>query len=113
MVSVVLKVCLATHIDAIVVTQRIHCHIVRIVRRAQCVDIVLLKQQHILQHTLCRHRTASHRVGVVAVHAFEKHSLVVHIHQRAFYLYLAYAMFGGEGHHFVALAVCLHHINCI
>ena len=81
LVGVVFQVGLIAGIKAEMIEHGIHARIVRIVRGANQVHIVLLHQQDVAQHRLVRHGTTALGIGVLAVHALEEYALPVDVHQ--------------------------------
>ena len=77
----VFQVGLIAGIKAEIIEHGIHARIVRIVRGANQVHIVLLHQQDVAQHRLVRHGTTALGIGVLAVHALEKYALTIDVHQ--------------------------------
>ena len=71
-VAVALHVGLVHDVEAVVVEQRVHLGVVRIVTRADRIEVVAFEEQDILDHRLDGNRLAQLRVDVVAVGALEE-----------------------------------------
>ena len=113
LVGMVLEVGFVHDVKAVVVEHGIHRGVVGIVGRAYGVDVSLLHELHIAQHTRGADGTAVDGVAVVAVDALEEDLAAVDIDLRTAYLDVAEAIGGGEGHLFAAVGIALDDVDLV
>ena len=107
LVCVILQIRLVHAVKPVVVEHRVHALGVRVVGRADGVDVVLLHQEHVAQHRLRRHGAPVERVSVVTVHPFEEDALPVDVDKRSVNLDVAETILCAECHLVIALFVAL------
>ena len=107
LVGVVFQVGLIAGVQSEMIEHGIHAGIVRVVRSADQVHIVLLHEQDVAQHRLVGHSTTALGIGVLAVHALEKHALAVDIQQGVCQFDFAESEFRAPGHFLVSCRIIL------
>ena len=80
MVAVALDIGFVHHVEAIVIVQCVHLGVVRVMARADRVQVITFEKQYILDHRLDRNRFPLLRMDVVAVSPFEEHLFVVDVY---------------------------------
>ena len=79
--TVRLDVGLVDDVQSILITQVIPLGRVGIVARTNGVDVKLLHQFDILNHSLARHHKALQRIHLVTIHTLDQHGLTIHQQQ--------------------------------
>ena len=107
LVGVVFQVGLIAGVQSEMIEHGIHAGVVRVVRSANEVHVVLLHEQDVAQHRLVGHSTTTLGIGVLAVHALEKHALAVDIQQGVRQFDFAESEFRAPGHFLVSCRIIL------
>ena len=89
MVAVAFNVCLVHHIDAVIIVKGVHTRVIRIVARADSVEVVAFHQEDIFYHAFHRDGFTIEGMSVVAVGSFEHDALAVDEDSAVAVLYLA------------------------
>ena len=85
--SVSLQIRLITHVQSMFVTQIIEARMIRVVARANCVEIISLHHDHIMEHRLFGHRLTVFWTVLVAVDTLNNNRFLVHAKPLTKYLY--------------------------
>ena len=70
-------ICFAHDIHTVLIAEPVEVGIIAVMGSSDSVDIIFLHEADILKHSFLRNSLAVERIGIMAVHAFEKEAFAV------------------------------------